>query len=72
MNLLSQLRKSNLIAPAEKALREAKNQDELEDRWFDYADGFADESPERRYLIRVYDDRLRQLRAEHMARLLRV
>lgn len=65
--------KSILIAPAEAALKRADNQVELEDAWFDYCDGFADETPERDHLIAVYMGRVKDFKdAETAARLLRV
>lgn len=62
MNTRTSLRKSLLIAPAEDALRRAETVAELEDSWFDFCAGFADESVERELLIAVYMERLRQLR----------
>jgi hypothetical protein len=70
MNTRTMLRKSLLIEPAETALKAAKNQSELEDAWFDMADNFADETPERKHLLEVYMDRLAQIKAEHWVRLL--
>lgn len=59
MNTRTALRKSVLIAPAEAALRRAETQEELEDAWFDFADGFADESVEREHLYGVYLEQLK-------------
>lgn len=70
MNTRTMLRKSELIAPAEAALRNAPSKDALEDAWFDYCDGFADESAERAHLLEVYMDKLAQLKAEHLVKLL--
>ena len=65
--------KSVLIAPAEAALKRADNQMELEDAWFDYCDGFADETPERDHLLAVYMGRVKDFKdAETAARMLRV
>lgn len=47
-------RKSALIAPIERALECARDQSDLEDIWFDLADGFSDESAERKELLAVY------------------
>jgi hypothetical protein len=58
MNTRTALRKSLLIAPAEDALRRAGTQQELEDAWFDFADNFADESPERIHLRAIWDERV--------------
>jgi hypothetical protein len=65
--------KSVLIAPAEEALKRADNQQELEDAWFDFCDGFADETPERDHLLAVYMGRVRDFKdAEAAARMMRV
>lgn len=73
MNLRTALRKSSVIAPIEDAMRRADNQDELEDVWFDMADGFGDQSPERKHLLGIYNERLAFFRsAEAVARALRV
>lgn len=72
MNTRTMLRKSELIAPAETALRNAASKDALEDAWFDYADGFADDSVERKHLLEIYMDMLARFKAEHAVKLLRV
>lgn len=76
MNTRTQLRKSLLIAPAEQALRRAETVAELEDCWFDFADGFADDAPERKQLLAVYLEQLpivrkREADAKRMASYLR-
>ena len=70
MNARTMFRKAALVAPAEAALRNARTKDELEDAWFDFADGFSDESPERKHLLEIYMDRLAQMKAEHLVKLL--
>ena len=73
MKLRTSLRKSLLIAPAEDALRRADNQSELEDAWFDFCDGFADETPERDQLLAIYMGRLKDFKdAARAAEMLRV
>ncbi len=73
MNTRTALRKSMLIAPAENAIRNAENQDELEDAWFDFADGFSDESEERKHLLSLYMKKSEAFKlAEKAARMLRV
>lgn len=72
MRTLTMLRKSELIAPAEAALRNAETKDALEDAWFDFCDGFADDSAERKHLLELYMDMLARFKAEHYAKLLRV
>ena len=54
---LRQFRKSIVVGPGEAALRRADNVAELDEAWEDYCDGFADETPEREYLRRLYDER---------------
>lgn len=63
-------RKSELIAPAEAALRNAASKTDLEDAWFDFCDGFADESVERKHLLEIYMDMLARFKAEHLVKLL--
>lgn len=72
MNTRTMLRKSELIAPAEAALRNAATKDALEDAWFDYCDSFADETPERKHLLEIYMDMLARFKDEHAVKLLRV
>ncbi len=73
MNTRRMFAKSVLIAPAEDALKRADNQQELEAAWTDYADGFADETPERDHLLAVYMGRAKDFKdAETAARMLRV
>lgn len=72
---LRMFRKSLLIEPAASALRRAETVAELEDCWFDFADGFADDSDERRELLSVYREcldrvRKRELDARMMPRIL--
>ncbi len=70
---MRQFRKSMVVGPAEAALKRADNQTELDVLWDDYCDGFADESPEREYLRRLYDERRFHFgEAERAARMLRV
>lgn len=54
MHLRTALRKSSVIAPIEAALRACKTEDDLQDAWYDYADSFADETPEREALLGVF------------------
>lgn len=73
MHLRTALRKSSVIAPIEAALRACDTQTELEDVWFDMADNFADESPERTALLAVYMERVGVFkRSEAAARMMRV
>jgi hypothetical protein len=72
MNTRTALRKSLLIQPAVDALNRAENQAELEDAWFDFGDGFAEHSAERRELQAVYAARLRRIKeAEKLLNILR-
>jgi hypothetical protein len=65
--------KSILIAPAEAALNRADSRQELEDAWFDYCDGFADETPERDHLLAIYMGRVKAFKdAERAAEMMRV
>lgn len=57
MNAKRMFRKSLTIAPAEAALRRCDTIAELDEVWDDYCDAFADETPEREHLRRVYDER---------------
>ena len=61
MNTRTALRKSLLIAPAEDALRRAKTQDELDDAWAVFCDGFAGFSIERHHLRKLYNQRRREI-----------
>lgn len=73
MNTRTAFRKSLLVAPAEDALRRSSDQQDLEDVWFDLCDNFADGSPERKYLLAVYLERVDLFKAaEDAARMLRV
>lgn len=70
---MRQFRKSMVVGPAEAALKRADNLTELDALWEDYCDGFADESPEREYLRKLYDERKFQFDASaRAARMLRV
>jgi len=73
MNTRRMFAKSVLIAPAEEALKRADNQTELEDAWFNYCDGFADETPERDQLLAVYMGKVKDFKdAARAAEMLRV
>jgi hypothetical protein len=73
MNTRTAFRKSVLVAPAEDALRRSSDQQDLEDAWFDFCDNFADDSPERKYLLTIYLERVELFKAaEAAARMLRV
>jgi hypothetical protein len=70
---LRQFRKSLTIGPAETALRRAETVDELDQFWDDYCDGFADETPEREHLRRLYDERKYHIeQAFRLAEMMRV
>lgn len=72
MNTRRMFAKSVLIAPAEEALRRADNQSELEDAWFNYCDGFADETPERDHLLAIYMGKVKDFKdAARLAEIMR-
>jgi hypothetical protein len=62
MNTRRMFAKSVLIAPAEDALKRADNQSELDDAWEDYCASFADETPERDYLVAIYMGRVKDFK----------
>jgi sirohydrochlorin ferrochelatase len=61
-----------LEAVAADALYAATSVEELQAAWGEHCDEFADETPERARLLKLFDDRLALLKpAERMAKLLR-
>lgn len=60
------------LANAILAIGRCDTEAELEDAWFEHADGYADDHPDRKRLMKVYMARLEHINAaDQVARLLR-